>query len=208
MTPAADPSGLNPGAHHERAASGRARRADSRRNEQTLLDVAARVFATSGIDAPVRTIAAEAGIGVGTLYRHFPTRSDLVTAVYRHQVDACLELGETLLREGSRPFEALQEWVGAFVDFLATKHGLASVRTQDDSAGGLHSYFLDRLVPICDRLLAAARDSGDIAANITGYELLRGIGNLCLFGGDENRYDPRRLTRLLLIGIRDNEQGA
>lgn len=195
----------DPAARTEPAAAARSRRADSRRNEQTVLQAAARVFATSGIDAPVRTIAAEAGIGVGTIYRHFPSRGDLVTAVYRHQVDGCVELGETFLKDGSRPFEALQEWVGAFIDFLATKHGLASLRTQDDSAAALHRYFLDRLVPVCDRLLAAARDNGDIAADITGYELLRGIGNLCLFGGDENRYDPRRLTHLLLIGIRDNE---
>lgn len=192
-------------AHDRPAMAGRSRRVDSRRNEQTVLDAAARVFATSGLDVPVRTIAAEAGIGVGTIYRHFPTRGDLVAAVYRHQVDACVELGETLRQDGSPPFEALQEWVDAFIDFLVTKHGLASVRTQDDSAADLHRYFLDRLVPVCDRLLAAARDNGDIAADITGYELLRGIGNLCLFGGDKNLYDPRRLTRLLLTGVRGTQ---
>lgn len=201
----ADPAGTNLSTHTEPTASGRSRRVDSRRNEQTVLDVAARVFATSGIDVPVRTIAADAGIGVGTIYRHFPTRGDLVTAVYRHQVDACVELGETLLRSGSQPFTALQQWIDAFIDFLATKHGLASVRTQDDSAADLHRYFVDRLVPVCDRLLAAALDHGDIAADITGYELLRGIGNLCLFAGDEDRYDPRRLTRLLLTGMRGSQ---
>jgi AcrR family transcriptional regulator len=178
----------------------RTRRADARRNEKTLLDAAARVFAAQGVDAPVRQIAAEAGVGVGTVYRHFPRRADLVIAVYRHQVDACVELGERLLADGSSAFAALAEWVDAFVDFLVTKHGLAAVRGAESEEGGLHAYFLDRLVPMCDRLLEAARASGEIAAEITAYELLRGIGNLCLFAGDDARYDARRLAHLLLAG--------
>lgn len=185
----------------ESPAPDRARRSDARRNEQALLDAAARVFAESGIDAPVRVIAAEAGVGMGTIYRHFPSRAELVVAVYRHQVDACVDLGERLLRDGSPPFAALSEWLDAFVDFLATKHGLATVRTQDES-GSLHDYFLERLVPLCDRLLSAAREKGEITADITGYELMRGIGNLCLFGGDDGRYDARKLTHLLLAGAR------
>ena len=75
----------------------RAKRADARRNEQTLLDAAAAVFVTSGVDAPVREIAARAGVGMGTIYRHFPTRADLIVAVYRHQVEACAEAGPALL---------------------------------------------------------------------------------------------------------------
>src|SRR5690625_630108 len=100
----------------ESPAPARARRSDARRNEQALLDAAARVFAESGIDAPVRVIAAEAGVGMGTIYRHFPSRAELVVAVYRHQVDACVDLGERLLRDGSPPFAALSEWLDAFVD--------------------------------------------------------------------------------------------
>ena len=69
------------------------KRADARRNEQTLLDAAAAVFVRSGVEAPVRDIAAKAGVGMGTIYRHFPTRADLVIAVYRHQVDACADAG-------------------------------------------------------------------------------------------------------------------
>lgn len=184
------------------AGSARARRSDARRNEQALLAAAARVFADSGVDAPVRLIASEAGVGMGTFYRHFPSRAELVAAVYRHQVDACVELGERLLQDGSQPFAALREWMDAFVDFLATKHGLATVRAQDESSGSLHGYFLDRLVPVCDRLLAAARENGEVTAGITGYELMRGVGNLCLFGGDDGRYDARKLTHLLLAGIR------
>src|SRR5690625_238655 len=193
------PIELDPG---EGAASARPRRSDARRNERALLEAAARVFAESGIDAPVRLIASAAGVGMGTFYRHFPSRAELVVAVYRHQVDACVDLGERLLQDDSPPFAALREWMDAFVDFLATKHGLATVRTQDESSSSLHDYFLDRLVPICDCLLAAARERGEITAEVTGYELMRGVGNLCLFAGDDGRYDARKLTHLLLAGIR------
>ena len=79
------------------------RRADARRNEGALLDAAAAVFITSGVEAPVRDIAASAGVGVGTVYRHFPTRADLVVAVYRHQVEACAEAGAAYLDTATSP---------------------------------------------------------------------------------------------------------
>ena len=83
------------------------KRADARRNEKTLLDAAAAAFVTSGVDAPVRDIAAKAGVGIGTIYRHFPTRADLIIAVYRHQVEACAEAGPALLADSSTPHAAL-----------------------------------------------------------------------------------------------------
>ena len=83
------------------------KRADARRNEQALLAAAAAVFVSSGVDAPVRDIAAKAGVGMGTIYRHFPTRADLIIAVYRHQVDACAEAGPALLASSSTPHAAL-----------------------------------------------------------------------------------------------------
>ena len=82
------------------------KRADARRNEETLLDAAATAFVTSGVDVPVRDIAAKAGVGVGTIYRHFPTRADLIVAVYRHQVEACAEASPTLLANSSTPHAA------------------------------------------------------------------------------------------------------
>src|SRR6201994_4664722 len=93
------------------------KRADAQRNEQSLLDAAAAVFVASGVDAPVRDIAARAGVGMGTLYRHFPTRADLIIAVYRHQVETCAEAGSALIASKRRnPYEALTEWVDLFVD--------------------------------------------------------------------------------------------
>ena len=83
------------------------KRADARRNEQALLDAAAAVFVRSGVDAPVRDIAATAGVGMGTIYRHFPTRADLIIAVYQHQVEACAEAGPALLAGGAGAYAAL-----------------------------------------------------------------------------------------------------
>jgi AcrR family transcriptional regulator len=177
-------------------------RADAQRNEQALLAAAASVFVTSGVEAPVRDIAAAAGVGMGTIYRHFPTRADLVVAVYRHQVEACAEAGPVLLAKGGSPHAALGQWVNLFVDFLVTKHGLATV-LQPDSVGfdALHAYFLDRLVPVCAQLLAAAAQAGEISADIDAYELMRGIANLCVGADNDPHYDARRMVELLVAGL-------
>jgi AcrR family transcriptional regulator len=178
------------------------KRADARRNEQTLLDAAATVFIASGVEAPVRDIAAEAGVGTGTIYRHFPTRADLIVAVYRHQVEACAEAGPALLAGGRGPHAALTRWVDQFADFLVTKHGLAAV-LRSDRAGydTLHAYFLDRLVPVCAQLLEAAAAAGEIRSDVSAYELMRGVGNLCIGTNADPRYDARRLIDLLIAGL-------
>jgi len=178
-------------------------RADAQRNEQALLKAAAAVFVTSGVEAPVRDIAAAAGVGMGTMYRHFPTRADLVMAVYRHQVEACAEAGPVLLAKCGSPHAALGQWVNLFVDFLVTKHGLAAV-LQSDSAGfaALHAYFLDRLVPVCAQLLEACAQAGEIRADIDAYELMRAIGSLCVGGDNDPRYDARHMVALLIAGLR------
>ncbi|SDG74628.1 regulatory protein, tetR family [Sinosporangium album] len=150
------------------------------------------------MDAPVRAIAARAGIGIGTVYRHFPTRADLVIAVYRHQVDSCAEAGPVLLASASSPHAALKQWIDLFVDFLVTKHGLTEA-LQSDSARfeSLHAYFLDRMVPACAALLEAAVQAGEAPADVTAYSLMRGIGNLCI--GADSHYNARRLVDLLAI---------
>ncbi|MEU5645333.1 TetR/AcrR family transcriptional regulator [Streptomyces milbemycinicus] len=181
----------------------RSKRADARRNQETLLDAAAAVFVASGVEAPVRDIAAKAGVGVGTIYRHFPTRADLIIAVYRHQVEACAEAGPALLASSATPHAALGQWIDLFVDFLVTKHGLAAV-LQSDNAGfeTLHAYFLDRLVPVCTQLLDAAVDSGEIRSDVEAIQLMRGVGNLCIGAEHNPHYDARRLVELLIAGLR------
>jgi AcrR family transcriptional regulator len=181
----------------------RPKRADAQRSEQALLAAAAAVFVTSGVKAPVRDIAEAAGVGLGTIYRHFPTRADLVVAVYRHQVEACAEVGPVLLAKSSSPYAALDQWVNLFVDFLVTKHGLAAV-LQPNSVGfdALHAYFLEHLVPVCAQLLTAAAEAGEISADIDALELMYGIGNLCVGGDLYPRYDARRMVKLLIAGLR------
>jgi AcrR family transcriptional regulator len=185
----------------ERAAQ--SKRKDARRNKDALLDAAAAVFVTSGVEAPVRDIAAKAGVGLGTIYRHFPTRADLIIAVYRHQVDACAEAGPTLLATSPTRHAALGRWINLFVDFLVTKHGLAAVLRSDNAAfDTLHAYFLDRLVPICAQLLEAAAEAGEVRSDISAYELMRGVGNLCIGADSDPGYDARRLTEILIAGLR------
>ncbi|MEV5825063.1 TetR/AcrR family transcriptional regulator [Spirillospora sp. NPDC052242] len=180
----------------------RPKRADARRNEKTLLDAAAAAFVASGVDAPVRDIAARAGVGTATIYRHFPTRADLIIAVYRHQVESCAEAGPALLESSASPHAALGRWIDLFVDFLVTKHGLAAA-LRSDQAGfeALHAYFLDRLVPVCARLLDAAAAAGEIRPGLDAYQLMRGVGNLCIGADTDPRYDARRLVELLVAGL-------
>jgi len=179
------------------------KRADARRNEATLLDAAAAAFIASGVDVPVRDIAAKAGVGIGTIYRHFPTRADLIVAVYRHQVEACAEAGPALLANSSTPHAALARWIGLFVDFLVTKHGLAKALQSDQAAfQALHAYFLERLVPVCARLLDAAAAAGEIRPGTEAYELMLAVGNLCIGAENNPRYDARRMVGLLIAGLR------
>ncbi|MFH7594621.1 TetR/AcrR family transcriptional regulator [Streptomyces racemochromogenes] len=181
----------------------RSKRADAQRNREAVLAAAAEEFVTSGVDAPIRRIAARAGVGMATIYRHFPTRADLVTAVYRHQIEACAEAGPNLLASTDSPFDALRRWIDLFAGFLVTKHGLAdALQSDSDRFATLHAHFLDRLLPVCAHLLDAAAEAGEIRPGTQPYELMRGIGNLCIGRDDDPRYDPRRLIALLLQGLR------
>ncbi|MFC9430266.1 TetR/AcrR family transcriptional regulator [Streptomyces sp. NPDC056987] len=191
------------GSDQDPGRAARPKRADARRNAETLLDAAAAVFVASGVEAPVRDVAAKAGVGTATIYRHFPTRADLIIAVYRRQVEALAEAGPSLLESSATPHAALGQWIGLFVDFLVTKHGLAAVLQSDDPCfDPLHSYFLDRLEPVCAQLLDAAAASGEIRSGLDAYELMRGVGGLCAGAGNNPRYDARRLVELLVAGLR------
>jgi AcrR family transcriptional regulator len=173
------------------APAGRRKRADALRNEQALLDAAVAVFVRAGVHAPVRDIAAEAGVGMGTIYRHFPTRADLVVAVYRHQLDD-LAADDVVNGAGARPYEALRSWVARFADFLVTKHGLAEA-LRSDRAGfeTLHAEFLERLLPVF----------GQTRAGIRPYDVLRGIGNLCVGVDTDPNYHAGPMIDLLLAGL-------
>ncbi|MFK3672012.1 TetR/AcrR family transcriptional regulator [Leifsonia aquatica] len=183
----------------------RPRRADARQNVESLVEAAKAVFAESGVDAPVRAIAERAGVGVGTLYRHFPLRSDLISAVFRREIDACVEAAPEI-EAAYPPGEALDRWVMRYTQFVATKRGLASALHSGDPAyEPLAEYFATHLAPTLERLLAAATASGDVVQEVDPYELLGAVANLCHGGGPAGTAaSPRaeRMVRLLLAGLR------
>ncbi|AUH43307.1 TetR/AcrR family transcriptional regulator [Streptomyces sp. CMB-StM0423] len=179
------------------------RQAQARRTRGGVLEAAAAVFVEQGVQAPVRDIAERAGVGVGTVYRNFPSRADLVTAVYRHQIDACAALAPRLLEESASPFTALTLWTDAFVEFLVTKHGLgAALGSGDPGLENLHALMLDTLVPACATLLDACADGGGLRPGVTAYTLMRAVGNLCITGPDYDQADAKRMVDLLLTGCR------
>ncbi len=177
-------------------------RADAQRNEDAVLEAAKQVFASSGVDAPVREIAASAGVGVGTLYRRFPNRSDLVAAVFRREVDACAAEAAALAAEHS-PGEALSLWLKRYTRFIATKKGLAAALHSGDQAfDALPAYFQARFEPALGALLEAAAASGDIRGGVAPYDLLRAVGNLSVSTGEEGTAHTARMLDLLIDGLR------
>lgn len=184
----------------ETSVSDRSRRADAARNERTLLAAAADVFVAHGVDAPVRRIAEAAGVGVGTIYRHFPNRADLVVAVFRHQIDACADAASDLLARSETPALALHAWVDVFVEFLVTKHGLAEALQDPTRSAALHAEFVATMVPACTRLLDAALPEGG-RPRISGYAFLRAIGNLSIGGRADDGYDVRAVAHIFVDGV-------
>lgn len=180
-----------------------ARQAGVQRNREALLAAAAAVFVEQGVRAPVRDIAERAGVGVGTVYRHFPSRAELVTAVYRHQLDECAVLAANLLHQPIAPVAALARWIDAFVEFLVTKHGLGvALQSDDPSLLGLHTLMLDTLIPACEALIGAGVAAGEIDPRVRAYPLMRAVGNLCILGADYGRAEAMEMVARLLAGCR------
>lgn len=177
-------------------------RADARRNADAVLVAAREVFATLGVEAPVREIASRAGVGVGTLYRRFPKRSDLVAAVFRHEVDACAGAAAGLA-QAHPSGEALALWLKRYTAFLATKKGLAAALHSGDPAfDALPGYFRASFEPVLAELLRAAAEAGEIRRDIGAYDLLRAIGNLSAASGEDGAAHARSMVDLLIDGLR------
>ncbi len=177
-------------------------RADAQRNIDALLEAAKVIFGTSGVDAPAKEIADLAGVGVGTLYRHFPRRSDLVRAVFRREVDACADAAPALTA-AHEPGVALAQWLHRYTAFLATKRGLAkALHAGDPAFDALPGYFMQRLEPTLGSLLDAARASGEMRADISAKDLLHAVANLCLPVADEGVAYNQRMVALLIDGLR------
>jgi AcrR family transcriptional regulator len=177
-------------------------RADAQRNVGALLDAAKTVFATSGVDAPAKEIADLAGVGVGTLYRHFPQRSDLVKAVLERGIDACADAAAELAA-AHEPGAALAGWVRRYTEFLGTKRGLAAALHSGDPAfDALPGYFYQRLEPALGSLLEAATAAGEIRAGVSARDLLTAVALLCTPVSDEGLAYSRRMVALLIDGLR------
>jgi AcrR family transcriptional regulator len=177
-------------------------RADSQRNIDTLLRTAKAVFATSGVDAPVREIAEQAGVGVGTVYRHFPQRADLIAAVLRREIDACADAAPVLTAEHA-PGEALARWMQRYVDFIAAKRGLATALHSGDPAyDTLPAYFQKRLEPALRTLLESAGAAGEVRADIAAKDLLGAVASLCMHAHKQGPEHARRMVSLLVDGLR------
>ena len=177
-------------------------RADAQRNIDALLESALAVFSASGVDAPVREIAEKAGVGVGTLYRHFPQRSDLIVAVFRHEVDACADAAPVLASE-HEPGEALARWMQRYVDLIAAKRGLATALYSGNPAfDSLPAYFQQQLQPALQALLEAAEAAGEVREGAEAEDLLRAVASLCMMECGGGPGYARRMVSLLMDGLR------
>ncbi|AFK55585.1 TetR family transcriptional regulator (plasmid) [Tistrella mobilis KA081020-065] len=188
--------------------SSRRLRADAQRSEDALLEAAKALFAEAGVDAPAREIAARAGVGVGTLYRRFPKRADLVAAVFRREVDACAADAATLAASHP-PAEALALWLARYTGFLTTKKGLAAALHSGDPAfDTLPDHFRSRFEPALTALLDTAAAAGAIRGDVAAYDLLRAIGNLATAGGEDGAAHVSRMLGLLIDGLRYGAAGT
>jgi AcrR family transcriptional regulator len=177
-------------------------RTDARRNVEALLDAAKTVFGTSGVDAPAKEITDLAGLGVGTLYRHFPQRSDLIKAVLEREIDACADAAPALAAE-HEPGIALARWLERLTEFVATKRGFAAALHSGDPAfDGLSGYLREKLGPALGSLLDAATAAGEIRAVISSQDLLYAVAKLCTPLPDEEPDHGRRMVALLVEGLR------
>lgn len=179
------------------------RRADARRNHDTLLEAASAVFAEHGVNGSLEEIARRAGVGIGTLYRHFPTREALVEAAYRRGVEQLCDVAGDLAASNP-PDAALEAWMIRFVGYIATKKGLATVlKTTAESHTELFTYVHDRLRSTFAWLVADAADAGVIRGDVELGDLIRALGGICMVNDQPASLEQsRRLVALLMDGLR------
>lgn len=183
--------------------SGRAPRSDAVRNRARLVEAAAMAFAERGEATSLEEVAQRAGVGIGTLYRHFSTREALVEAIYRSAVESLCDAADELLAT-LPPDQALAEWMDRFVAYVATKRGmLTALRALLDVDATLFEVSRARLESAAARMLASAAASGSIRGDVDAGDLLRAMGGICMAADASHRTDQSRpLVGLLLDGLR------
>ncbi|MBV8529113.1 MAG: TetR/AcrR family transcriptional regulator [Candidatus Dormibacteraeota bacterium] len=178
-------------------------RADAVRNRERLLAAAAAAFAERGAEVPLEDIARGAGVGIGTLYRHFPTRDALVEAVYTHEVDVLCERADELLAE-LPPDQALAQWMDLFVRHVHTKRGMLSVLKPMMAGNSSLAANKGRAQECATRLLAAGVAAGTVRDDIEGADLMRAVGGICMSTAtdQDTTRSSERLVKVIVDGLR------
>ena len=178
-------------------------RVDAARNRERVLEAAKAVFSTGGADASLEAVARRAGVGIGTLYRHFPTREALYEAVYRREVEQLGDLAEQL-KDEPRPVDALRRWLRSNVEFVATKKGMSAALTLAAQASPeLRSYSFDRLTKAAGALLDRAVAAGEIRSDISSEDLIRALVGMCYMHDQPGwQSNVSRLLDVFVDGLR------
>jgi AcrR family transcriptional regulator len=181
-------------------------RTDALRNRERILEVAKEAFTRHGADASLDDIAKQAGIGAGTLYRHFPTRDALIEAVYRNEVEN-LAAAARGFAAAKTPIEALRAWLLLFVDYIAAKHIIApALNSVAGGASRLYAGSRSLVQGAVEELVKRAKKSGDVRRDVDASDLLRAvIGLSYVDSGGDWQQSARRLVDILIAGSRPTE---
>ena len=175
-------------------------RADAQANRDRILEVAVRAFSQEGPDVSLNAIAKEAGVGPGTLYRHFPTREALIDAAYRNELGRLSDSAADLLRE-MPPEAALRDWMDRFTDYMGTKRGMdEALRALIASGGDPFSQSRDRLTAAITTLIEAGVAAGTLRPDVAPYDVLVSLSGVTLASPDPEQQS--RLLDLLIDGLR------
>jgi AcrR family transcriptional regulator len=187
----------------KRIAPARKPRTDALRNRERILEVAKAAFTQQGATASLEEIAKQAGVGTGTLYRHFPTRDELIEGVYRNEVGKLAAAADRFAATLS-PLEALRAWMLLLVDYIAAKHIIApALNTITGGASKLHEGSRTTIHAAIDGLVKRAKRSGDLRKNLEAYDLLRALIGVSHVGsGADWQQSARRLVDILISGSR------
>jgi AcrR family transcriptional regulator len=181
--------------------AGRPMRSDARRNHGVLIEAARKVFGEQGGSASMEAIAKQAGVGVGTLYRHFPKRIDLVEAVYRDDVDVLVESAERG-RTDLEPWAALEAWLRAYVDYGRSKRTfLNELHEAFEKNPDLKPASRDRIWDACDRVLRRAQETGVARTDIDGEDLMQLVSPMCM-SSTLTADQGDRVLKMVLDGLR------
>ncbi|MEH0548620.1 TetR/AcrR family transcriptional regulator [Streptomyces sp. B21-105] len=185
-------------------ATTRGLRADARRNRERLLEAAGRAFSEVGTDASLEAIAKDAGVGIGTLYRHFPTREALLEAAYRNELARVCDSATELLAQ-LPPDQAMRQWMDLFIDYLATKQGMADALKAVIASGDEDPFAesLDRISTAISTLLHAGAEVGVLRSDVDPLDVGFSLGGVLLITSDKGLRDRAgRMLDLLLDGLR------